>query len=232
MATGPGRRRPPAAPPPAARPALAADSERAPEPPVRPAPAAEPERAPEPPVRPAPAGGPAPSAADPTLPAGGPWLHAGRVGRPHGLDGSFHVTRPQPALLAASPTLTVDGRAEHVERLAGTDARPIVRLASCTSRTAAEALRGRDLLVARAAAPPLDEDEWWPEELEGCRVHDGAREVGIVRALRALPSCEVLEVVRDAGGDELLVPLIRDAVRTVDVVARRIDVDLAFLGET
>ena len=24
---------------------------------------------------------------------------AGRVGRPHGLDGSFHVTRPVPALL-------------------------------------------------------------------------------------------------------------------------------------
>ena len=30
---------------------------------------------------------------------------------------------------------------------------------------------------------------------------------------------------------ELLVPLVRDAVRSVDVAARRIDVDLAFLGE-
>jgi 16S rRNA processing protein RimM len=45
-----------------------------------------------------------------------------------------------------------------------------------------------------------------------------------------LPSCEALEVVREAGG-ELLVPMVRDAVRSVDVVARRIDVDLAFLGE-
>jgi hypothetical protein len=51
-----------------------------------------------------------------------------------------------------------------------------------------------------------------------------------VRALRALPSCEVLEVARVAGG-ELLVPLVADAVRRVDVAARRIDVDLAFLGE-
>ena len=41
----------------------------------------------------------------------------------------------------------------------------------------------------------------------------------------------MLEVEREGGG-ELLVPLVRDAVRSVDVAARRIDVDLAFLGES
>jgi 16S rRNA processing protein RimM len=156
---------------------------------------------------------------------------AGRVGRAHGLDGSIHVTQPRASLLDAGRVLMVDGHGEEIVRRAGTDARPIIRLASCTSRTAAEALRGRDLLVARADAPPLEEDEWWPEELEGCRVHDGDREVGVVRAMRPLPSCEVLEIARAGGGDDLLVPLIRDAVRTVDVAARRIEIDLAFLGE-
>lgn len=158
-------------------------------------------------------------------------LHAGRVGRPHGLDGSFHVTQPRAALLDAVDSLIVGDREEEIVRRAGTDTRPILRLASCTSRTAAEALRGSDLLVPRDVAPGLDEDEWWPEDLEGCTVHDGELEVGVVRELRALPSCEVLHVERE-GRDELLVPLIRDAVRTVDVAARRIDVDLAFLGET
>ena len=157
-------------------------------------------------------------------------LHAGRVGRPHGLDGSFHVTQPQPLLLDAGRILLVDGREEEIVRRAGTDARPNVRLASCTTRTQAEALRGVDLLVPRDAAPALEEDEWWPEQLEGCTVHDGERAVGVVRELRALPSCEVLHVARD-GREELLIPLIRDAVRSVDVDARRIDVDLAFLGE-
>jgi 16S rRNA processing protein RimM len=159
-------------------------------------------------------------------------LHAGRVGRPHGLDGSFHVTQPRVALLDAGGTLLLDGREQEIVRRAGTDARPIVRLASCTSREQAEALRGADLLVSAERAPELEEDEWWPEQLEGCVVHDGAREVGVVRALRALPSCEILIVARtDEGRDELLVPLIRDAVRAVDVEAKRIDVDLAFLGE-
>jgi 16S rRNA processing protein RimM len=36
-------------------------------------------------------------------------------------------------------------------------------------------------------------------------------------------------VVERADGGELLVPLVGDAVRSVDVDARRIDVDLGFL---
>jgi 16S rRNA processing protein RimM len=158
-------------------------------------------------------------------------LHAGRVGRPHGLDGSFHVTKPRAALLAQGREVMVDGRRARIVRRAGTDERPIVRLAGCEDRAAAEALRGLELCVPRSEAPPLEPDEWWPEELEGCTVHDGARDVGVVRALRALPSCEVLEVEVDGGGGALLVPLIADAVRGVDVAARRIDIDLAFLGE-
>jgi 16S rRNA processing protein RimM len=82
--------------------------------------------------------------------------------------------------------------------------------------------------VPAGAAPVLGDDEWWPEQLEGCRVEDAGRAVGVVRGVRTLPSCDVLEVER-AGGGELLVPLVRDAVRSVDVGARRIDVDLAFL---
>ena len=38
-------------------------------------------------------------------------------------------------------------------------------------------------------------------------------------------------VVRAAGGADLLVPLVADAVRSVDIDERVIDVDLRFLGE-
>ena len=61
-------------------------------------------------------------------------------------------------------------------------------------------------------------------------MHDGTRAVGTVRRLVELPSCEMLEVERDGGG-ELLVPLVTDAVREVDLDHRAIDVDLRFLGE-
>ncbi len=156
------------------------------------------------------------------------WLIAGRVGRPHGLDGSFHVTRPRPALLPLGGALRIGDRDAEIVRRSGTDDRPILRLDLAVSREDADALRAQDLLVSRAAAPPLDPDEWYAEDLEGLRVVDGATDVGTVLALRALPSCEVLEVRRERGED-LLVPLVRDAVRRVDLAAGTVDVDLAFL---
>jgi 16S rRNA processing protein RimM len=141
------------------------------------------------------------------------------------------VTRPEPRLLALDVRVSLGGRSTRIVRRAGTDARPILRVEGCDTREAAEALRGTPLLVAAADAPALEEDEYWAHELVGCAVVDGSREVGVVAGLIALPSCEVLEVARADGAGELLVPLVRDAVRGVDVAGRRVDVDLGFLGE-
>ena len=159
------------------------------------------------------------------------WLRAGVVGRPHGLDGSFHVASPVAGLLDVGAEVHIDGAPRRVDRMAGHERRLILRVEGSASREAAESLRGHDILVPRDQAPPLEEDEWWATDLEGCQVRDGDREVGIVARLVALPSCEVLEVTRHEGGPELLVPLIRDAVRGVDVDEQVIDVDLRFLGE-
>ncbi|HWD70636.1 MAG TPA: ribosome maturation factor RimM [Solirubrobacteraceae bacterium] len=159
------------------------------------------------------------------------WLHAGRVGRPHGLDGSFLVTDPNAALLRASETVRLGDADLTIVRLAGHDRRLILRIDGCSDREAAEALRGQTLLVSRTSAPQLEADEWWAEDLEGLAVCDGERKVGTVSRLLALPSCEVLEVQRAEGGDALLVPLVSDAVRQVDIEHGRIDIDLEFLGE-
>jgi 16S rRNA processing protein RimM len=158
------------------------------------------------------------------------WLAGGRVGRPHGLDGSFHVLEPRAALLALGATVRIGDRETEIVRRAGTDDRPIVRLDGVDTREAAGALRGVELLMPRSAAPALEDDEWWAEDLVGCRVVDGARELGRVERLMPLPSCEALEVA--AGDETFLVPLVRDAVRSVDVAAKVIDVDVAFLGDT
>lgn len=159
------------------------------------------------------------------------WLQAGRVGRPHGLDGSFLVAEANPVLVRAARHVRVAGADRAIERLAGHDGRLILRIEGCGSRETAEALRGEVLRVAREQAPVLEEDEWWAEDLAGLVVRDGARTVGTVGRLLALPSCEVLEVERVEGGEPLLVPLVSDAVRAVDLDGRTIDIDLHFLGE-
>jgi 16S rRNA processing protein RimM len=152
-------------------------------------------------------------------------LHAGRVGRPHGLDGSFLVTRARPALLRLGVRVRLGAVEREIVRRSGTEERVILRLEGVADRAAAQALRGGDLLVAREAAPALGEDEFWAEELEGLRVVDGERELGRVRRMVELPSCEALEL-----DTALLVPLVRDAVRRVDVADGVVDVDAGFLG--
>jgi 16S rRNA processing protein RimM len=139
------------------------------------------------------------------------------IGRPHGLDGSFHVARP--GVFAVGHTVWVDGAPRTVERVAGTADRPILRLAGCATREHADALRGLVLEVESS----LEEGEYWARDLVGCLVVDGPREVGVVERMIALPSCEALQV------GELLIPMVRDAIRSIDLHARRIDVDMGFV---
>lgn len=156
---------------------------------------------------------------------------AGRVGRAHGLDGSFYVTRATSRLLVPGTTVLVDGVARRIVRRAGLERNPIVRLEGIDDRASAEALRNLELAVESEQVSPLPPGEWWAHELEGCAVYDGPRLVGHVTRMLELPSCEVLEVSREGAAAPLLVPMVRDAIRSVEVEQGRIDVDMAFLGE-
>ncbi len=156
-------------------------------------------------------------------------LSAGRVGRAHGLDGSFYVTRPKERLLTLGARIGLGGSTTTIVRRAGTVQHPIVRVEGIDDRAAAEAMRGAELTLDSAQAPPLGEGEWWAHELEGLAVTDGDRVLGEVTRLIELPSCEALEVQPAAGGAPLLVPMVSDAVRRVAVAEGRVEVDLEFL---
>jgi 16S rRNA processing protein RimM len=145
-------------------------------------------------------------------------VSAGRVGKAHGLDGSFYVAHGSEPL-AIGTEVVVAGRAARVERRAGTDERPILRISGVSDRTAAEALRGEPILVE---AGELDEGEYLSADLIGCEIAG----LGSVRRVIAAPSCDLLEV----GEDGVLVPFIGDAVKRVDLEARVIEIDAAFLG--
>jgi 16S rRNA processing protein RimM len=121
------------------------------------------------------------------------------------------------------------GAARRVVRRSGTSERPILRLEGSSSRDDALALRGNELTIPRTEAP-LEDGEFWASDLAGCTVVDGDVMVGFVRQMSALPSVEVLEVDR-VDGSELLVPMVRDCIRSIDIEARRIDIDVSFLGE-
>jgi 16S rRNA processing protein RimM len=132
------------------------------------------------------------------------------VGRAHGLDGSFYVDGAD-ADFAEGAAVTVAGRATTVERRAGTDARPLIRLAGLDGRE----LRGQELMVDE----PLAEDEFAAADLVGCAIPG----LGQVRRVINAPSCDLLEA-------DVLVPFVRDAIVSVDLERRVIEVDRDFLG--
>lgn len=153
----------------------------------------------------------------------------GRVGRPHGVHGAFHVSGPtdRVELLDAGRSVSVAGAEREIIWRRGTDRRPLLKLDGIDDRDAAAVLTGEPITIPRQEAGPMEEGEHLVADLVGCEVTDGDARVGRVCDVLLLPSVDCLEVERDAG--TLLVPLVRDAVRSVDTAARRIDVDLGFV---
>jgi 16S rRNA processing protein RimM len=101
-----------------------------------------------------------------------------------------------------------------------------LRLAGVADRDAAEALRGSALWARASELPPLPPGEFYQHELVGCRVEDErGRPLGRVRAIWETGAPDVLVIERDAGR-ELLVPAAASLLREVDVVGRRIVIEL------
>ena len=131
-------------------------------------------------------------------------------------------------LLGPGRTVDVAGRELAIASRKGTPDRPLVRFEGVEDREAAERLRGQAITVARSALGPLAEGEFLVDDLVGCEVFDGARRLGRVADVLAMPSADVLEVDRNSE-DTLLVPLVADAVRSIEPEAGRIEIDVSFL---
>jgi 16S rRNA processing protein RimM len=156
----------------------------------------------------------------------------GRIGRPHGIRGEVSVEvrtddpegrlapgatlRTDPA--AAGPLTIADGRV-HSGRL-------LLTFEGYADRTAAERLRGV-LLVADVdpGERPEDPDEYFDHQLVGLAVRTVAgEEVGTLHEVLHLPGQDVL-AVRRPGGEEVLVPFVRQIVPEVDLEAGSVLVD-------
>lgn len=157
-------------------------------------------------------------------------LTVARIGRAHGLRGevALDVRTDDPdsrlAVGAVLPTEPADRGPLTVARTRVQQGRWYVAFAEVPDRTAAEALRGVDLLV-EVADDDEDEDAWYPHELAGLRAeHVDGRVLGEVTGLEHLPAHDVL-VLREPDGARTLVPFVRAIVPVVDVPGGRVVLD-------
>jgi len=146
-------------------------------------------------------------------------INVGRVGRPHGLDGSFFVENASEdeSRFAKGATLHVEGAPAKVVAFKRSRDRPVIRLDR-------EVPRGAELAVPRDELPPTAEDEYYEFQLLGLAVEEeGGRPLGRVVALHPGPANDALELE-----DGLLLPLVAACVQQVDLDAGRIQVARGF----
>jgi 16S rRNA processing protein RimM len=143
----------------------------------------------------------------------------GRVGKSHGLDGSFVVEGASETreLFSVGAKLLVDGEEATVVGSKQARGRPVIRL----DRRVA---RGSELGVRRSALAPTADDEYYVFQLVGLEVwEDGGAALGAVTDVAPGVANDVLEL--DSG---LLLPMVEDCVLFVDLDARRIVVAPGF----
>jgi len=166
----------------------------------------------------------------PSLPNSDELLLIGQIAAPFGVRGQIklhtvtnrpeHLRKIRKVFLGDERTLyTLSRAAEHKPT------EMIVTLAGIDTREAAEALRGLEVYIRQQDALPLEDDEYYLHDLPGLRVEtvDGTV-VGVVKEVIETGANEVLVVTRPEGG-EVLIPMIKDVVKQLDVAAGQIVIE-------
>lgn len=148
------------------------------------------------------------------------WVSVGRVGRPHGLDGSFMVeaASDEPDRFVVGARVYVGNEPATVVAFKRSGGRPVVLLDRKVER-------GETLQVLADELPALPDGEYYAFELVGLAVED-ERGQGLGRVADVAPGVanDVLQL--DTG---TALPLVEDCVKAVDVAAGRIVIAAGFV---
>jgi 16S rRNA processing protein RimM len=150
------------------------------------------------------------------------FVRVGRVGKPHGLDGSFVVEQASedPATFAVGAELWVDDEPTRVTGARKARGRPVVRLDRPVPRGAA-------LTVPVARLPPAAEGSYYVFQLVGLEVEDeSGRALGRVADVAPGVANDVLEL--DSG---LALPMVEDCISGVDLAAGKIVIARGFADD-
>lgn len=145
-----------------------------------------------------------------------------------GLKGELRVksfTEDPEALFDYGPLTDVKGKGSYKGRITGQGkGQLLVRLDGIGDRTAADAVKGLELYVARDALPETEEDEFYYSDLIGMRAEltDG-KELGVIRWVLEAGAGASLEVETKDG--TVMVPFTKAAVPVVDMENGRVVID-------
>jgi 16S rRNA processing protein RimM len=117
----------------------------------------------------------------------------------------------------------------------GQDGKPgeaVIAFSGVTTREAAEALKGAELFVARAAMPQTPEDEFYHADLIGLEARDSeGRVLGRIAAIHNYGAGDVIEIAR-SDGDSVLLAFTRQTVPVIDAASGHVVVAVPEDDET
>lgn len=170
-----------------------------------------------------------------TTPVGSPsatpnLIALAKVGRPYGLTGALHwypYSKDAQTLLKAREVM-IDTTMYAVTRSRRHGESIVAEIVGVTSPEAAARLTNKEIFVDKAYFAPLPEGEYYWIDLIGLTCTNGDRIFGEIAEIFESGAHPILRVKRPATdptpGDELI-PFVDAIVRSVDIAARRVDVD-------
>ncbi|MGH7864461.1 MAG: ribosome maturation factor RimM [Candidatus Binataceae bacterium] len=169
---------------------------------------------------------PSPPRGEPSAAASPSTVRIGRIAGPHGLKGALRLRldNPDSDTLRAGSRVQIksDGvvrerRLASFERVAGNLAR--ITIDGVADRGASDALSGAVVSVAMTCLPAKSAGEFYYFETLGCDVNvDGGARLGSIAGVFNTGANDVW-VVRD-GDREVLIPVIADVVKSIDLDQR------------
>ena len=151
----------------------------------------------------------------------------GKALKPVGLKGELKIYpyTESPEIFKNFPFLFFENDCFEVDKVRDNKNLVAVFLKGIDSFESAKKLCGRLVRASADFFPDKDDDEYYWFELTGLTVYDmQGRQLGIVKSLLRTSAHDILQVQTETK--EILVPLIDEIVKTIDVKGNQIIVDL------
>ena len=155
-------------------------------------------------------------------------IKLGKVTAPQGIKGEVRVYPYTDEITRFSEIegVLLDGRKRKIQNARYMKNMAVLKLEGIDDRNAAEAIRGKELLLSKEDLWEQPEDTYFIDDLVGCAVvsEDGAS-VGTLKSIISRPAQDLYEIER-ADGSTFLLPAVKEFIKNVDLDNKTITIHL------
>ena len=155
-------------------------------------------------------------------------IKLGKITAPQGIKGEVRVYPYTDEITRFSEIegVLLDGRKRKIQNARYMKNMAVLKLEGIDDRNAAEAIRGKELLLSKEDLWEQPEDTYFIDDLVGCAVvsEDGAS-VGTLKSIISRPAQDLYEIER-ADGSTFLLPAVKEFIKNVDLDNKTITIHL------